>query len=444
MSRLALGSRRLVLCLAVCLAIVAGCGDGGGGDASPPAEAFSADVATDWYRLALDLVKGTSGFSPPVASRALGYTGVALYEAVRPGMPGFRSLSGQLAGLGSLPVVDPAQAYHWPAAANAACATILRHLFPTATDANKLAIDQLEGEWEAEALAAVGSDVATRSAAYGRSIADAVFSWSRTDGGHEGYLRNFPADYVPPVGPGLWVPTPPGFQRAMQPYWGENRPFVLAAGDACGAGPHPTYSEDPASPFFLEGMEVYETSTTLTEDQRAIALFWSDDPGLTSTPPGHSLSILTQILERDEHSLDEAAEGYARVGMAVADAFISCWNAKFHYNLLRPVTYIQAAIDSTWQPMVTTPPFPEYTSGHSVQSAAAAHVMTAMFGEVAFTDRTHEPRLPARSFSSFFDAADEAALSRLYGGIHYRSAIEFGFDQGICVGSAVNELRFRD
>jgi hypothetical protein len=140
--------------------------------------------------------------------------------------------------------------------------------------------------------------------------------------------------------------------------------------------------------------------------------------------------------------LDRAAEAYAKVGIAVADAFISCWRTKFRENLLRPVTYVRSVIDPDWTPLLITPPFPEYTSGHSVQSAAAAAVLTDLLGPVSFTDRTHESRgLPARSFASFNDAAREAAVSRMYGGIHFRAAIDRGLEQGVCVGGRACALR---
>ena len=183
----------------------------------------------------------------------------------------------------------------------------------------------------------------------------------------------------------------------------------------------------------------------LTDEQRAIALFWADDLGATATPPGHSISLTTQVLSQLAARLDIAAETYAKVGIAVADAFIRCWDTKYRYNLLRPVTYIQRLIDADWLPLLVTPPFPEYTSGHSAQSGAAAEVLTDLFGpDFAFVDHTHDSRgLPARAFRSFFQAADEAAISRLYGGIHFRPAIERGLDQGRCVGRAVNDPRFR-
>ncbi|MGH2673816.1 MAG: vanadium-dependent haloperoxidase [Actinomycetota bacterium] len=245
----------------------------------------------------------------------------------------------------------------------------------------------------------------------------AIFEWSTSDGGHEGYLRNFPPDYVPPEGPGLWVPTPPDFLPALQPFWGSNRTCVLASGAACPPGDHTPYSEDPSSAFFLEALEVFETVNHLTPEQDTIARFWSDDPGTTSTPPGHSVSMTTQVLREVGVGLDVAAEAYARVGLAVGDAFIACWNVKYRYNLLRPVTYIQRRIDPTWSSLLRTPPFPEYTSGHSIQSGAWAQVMTDLFGTMAFTDHTNDDRgFEPRSFSSFFEAAREAAISRLYGG----------------------------
>ncbi|MGH2660679.1 MAG: vanadium-dependent haloperoxidase [Actinomycetota bacterium] len=399
-------------------------------------------MATEWFDLALDLVRGTSGFSPPVASRAFGYAGVTLYEALVPGMPGYRSLARKLNDLGAAPgPSDPA--HHWPTVANAAIASILRSLFPTMTSENKGAVDALEESFAQGFRTTVPPGIYRRSVARGRSVAGHIFEWSKADGGHEGYLHNFPA-YTLPVGPGLWVPTPPGFLPALQPFWGSNRPFTLASGSQCDPGSPLPYSEEPSSAFYAETIECYEVVANLSPEQRAIALFWSDDPGLTVGPPGHSVSILTQVLRGGGFSLDVAAEAYARLGIAVADAFIACWNTKYRYNLLRPVTYIQRQIDPAWSPPLVTPPFPEYTSGHSVQSAASAQVLTDLFGDVAFTDHTHDDRgLAPRSFNSFFEAAEEAAVSRLYGGIHFRTAIALGLEQGRCIGHHVSNLEFR-
>jgi hypothetical protein len=407
-----------------------------------PASAYGAEVPAAWFELALNLVRTTPGFSPPVASRAFGYAGVAAYEAVAPGLPGRRSLAGRLNGLTRLP--GPAGvALHWPTTANAALAEILRRLFPTTSDFNVAAIDALERRFAWAARAMLPHGVCRASMARGVSVARHVFEWSKTDGGNEAFLRNFPP-YTPPRAPGLWEPTPPGYLAALQPYWGTNRPFVLSSRATCSAPPAPAYSDAPGSSFYAEARECYRAVTELSPEQEAIARFWSDDPGATPTPPGHWISILTQVVRALDLPLDRAAEAYALVGIAVADAFISCWSAKYRDNVLRPVTYIRRLIDPFWTPLLVTPPFPEYSSGHSVQSAAAAYVLSELFGPRAFTDRTHERRgLAPRSFGSFMEAAREAAISRLYGGIHFRAACERGFDQGICVGKLATSISGR-
>ncbi len=416
---------------------------------SKNASEYGAAVPTAWSNLQLELVQKTPGFSPPVAARAFGYTGVALYQSVLPGMPNYNSLEGQLNGLndGAVPDPEQGQEYHWPTVANAALAQITTQLFANATDEMKAKITALEAQYANPTE--VDAAVVTRSAAYGKAVADAVFEWSKTDGGHEGYSRNFPTSYTPPTGAGMWVPTPrkggAAPQSALQPFWGTNRPFVLTPGnpnDLSDPGAPPAYSTDPSSQMYLEAKEVYDVVQGLTDDQEAIAAFWSDDPGTTCTPPGHSMSILTQCLDLEDKTLDFAAVGYAQVGFAVSDAFLACWESKFRYNLLRPITYIINEIDPAFTAddlPLSTPPFPEYTSGHSVQSGAAAEVLTSLMGNnFAFTDHTHDARpLPSRQFASFYAAADEAAISRLYGGIHYRAAIERGVEQGKKVAQQV-------
>ena len=381
-----------------------------------------------------------------MASRAFGYAGVTLYEALVPGMPGYRSLAGQL---NELELLSPAPDgdFHWPLVANSALASISRRLFAHAGTSARTAIDALElniyNRYETVATSAVRK----RSVERGRMVAAAVFEWSKHDGGHEGYMFNFPSRYRPPVGEGLWRATPPKYQRAMQPAWGANRPFALPAGDACLPPPPPAFSTDPASPMYAEALEVYETVRDLTPEQRETALYWADDPTLTATPPGHSLAIATQLIREEDASLARAAEVYARMGIGLADAFIANWDAKYHYNRIRPITYIQEVIDPAWNATtiadpVYTPPFPEYPSGHSTESAAAAVILGSLFGaDREFTDRTQQ-RLgfAPRTYPSFWAAAEEAAVSRLYGGIHFRSGNEQGLAQGRCVGERVIRL----
>jgi PAP2 superfamily len=401
-----------------------------------PTAGFNSEVAVEWSHLLYDRIRAER-LPPMVAARVIAYTEVALYEAVVPGMPDHRSLGGQLNGLGTLPRVDPKWKYHWPTVANRAMAATLRGLLPAAAPETVAAIAALEARLQQTYRAAVPPPFLARSVLQGNRVAAAILQWASADG--FATLNN--CAYTPPAGPGLWVPTPPAFRPALQPCWGQLRTFALPTADTCAPPPPPAYSTDPASAFYVEAKEVQDTVNGLTPAQRETALFWSDDPGVTGTPAGHSLMIATEVAEQDSLSLDKAAEGLARVGIAVADAFIGCWKTKYIYNLLRPVTYIQETIgDPAWMPILVTPPFPEYTSGHSVQSGAAAEVLTDLFGPIPFTDYTHANRgFAPRAFPDFYAAAHEAAISRLYGGIHYRSAIERGVEQGTCIGRSVLE-----
>ena len=316
--------------------------------ATPAATDEDSYVATAWFDLILELIRQTPGFSPPVASRALGYAGVTLYEAVAPGVPGAQSLAGQLNDLPPLPAVQPDADYHWPSVANAALGGITRRLFANGGGAQRAAIDGLETNIRKRLAAQAPPAVIQQSIRQGRLVAAAIYAWSRTDGGHEGYYFTTAQDYIAPVGDGLWAATPPGYLNALQPYWGENRPFLLTSGAECSPPPPPAYSTDPDSAAYKEAQEVYDTVRNLTPEQREIALFWADDPNLTATPPGHSIAIATQVLRDENASLALAAETYARTGIAVADAFIGCWYIKYKYNRIRPIDYIRRAIDPNW------------------------------------------------------------------------------------------------
>jgi hypothetical protein len=418
-----------------------------------PASAYSANVAHEWMALALLLVQQTPGFSPPVASRALGYLGLTLYESVVPGMPDRISLAGQLNELDSLPLAQPDEPLHWPTVANASLATMTRMMFSNASAENKARIDLLERslplkyaqDFDATTTTA---EITNRSETFGKLMAMAVLTWARTDGGHEawGPLRRNQANYVPPSGDGQWTATPPAFAPPLLPRWGSVRPFVLKSASVCPAPVPPAYSEAPGSEFYKEAAEVHRVSTQITQEQRQFALYWADDPLKTPTPAGHWAFIANDLLKSRKANLASAAETFARLNMAMADAFIAAWHTKYTLNLLRPVSYIQLAIDSNWVPtLMHTPPFPDYPSGHSVQSSAAAAVLANSFGDnTSFVDNTHNDRgWGPRTFKSFKSAADEAALSRLYAGIHYRAAVVGGQTQGACVAQKVLALQFK-
>lgn len=359
-----------------------------------------------------------------------------------------KSLVGQLNALNELPQArGNERKYHWPTVANAALAQTIRTIFTSLKPQNLEAINALEAAFKAQFEAEGKKRDSDVSVDHRIRVADAVLAWAATDGVTT--LNDCGYDSAPV--PGAWEPTPPAFNpNPLQPCWGQIRPMVLDSGADCPPPGHPDFSTDSGSHFYAAGLEVYNVGSNLTDEQKTIALYWADAPVATGTPPGHWIALVGQIARNDGLSLAAAAEAYARVGIAVHDAFIQCWQAKYVYNLQRPVTYIQDNIDSGWRPFIGTPNFPAYTSGHSTQSGAAAEVLTDMFGVKSFadtirTDHSLGPPLGPRSFSSFDHAAYEAAVSRLYGGIHYSFDNDDGLLSGRCIGHTIaQKLSFKE
>jgi hypothetical protein len=408
-----------------------------------PAEFYDAAVPIAYYKKTLELTLKTAGFTPPVQSRAYAYMGIALYEAVRPGMRGYNSIADELNRDFDLPPVHDSK-YNWPLAANAALAEVMRGLWGGATNkaaTNIAEIDAMEAAFVTQ-YAYVPAVIRDRSISYGRAVGAAVFAGSQNDGGHQSYLTNFPP-YTPPVGPGLWVPLPG--QATLQPYWHVNvKPFVLPDATACAPDGPPAFSEAPGSDFHAEALEVYEAGNGLTPQQRATAVFWADGPG-TIWGTGHSMNIATQLLEQQSATLATAAHLYAQAGIAQADSILGCWYSKFTTNVIRPLTYIRNVIDADWtSSLFPTPPFPEYPSAHSVQSAALGRSLDDFYPGVAFSDHSHDALgFEPRSYSDHWEAFEETAISRLYGGIHFRSGIYEGIDQGTCIADRVRALEWK-
>ena len=413
-----------------------------GASPSPAAATYRADIALNWTTLQLRLVRTTPVVAALTFGRPFAYAGVAGYEAAVPGMDGYRSLAGQLNGLSGLPTADPTQTYNWALSANAALAAINRSLFANASPANLAAVDSLEAANLAAFQGSLGAEASRRSVDFGKQVAAAVFAWAKTDG------HDNSAPYTPPTGPGLWVPTPPQFGPAVFPNWGNSRSLVAGSGEGADPGPPLAYNTAPGSPFYNMAGEVLSIAQTRTPEQTAIALFWNDVPnGRSFTPPGHWVSILAQVLARDGATLDKALFAHAKLGICLSDALISSMKTKFVYNVLRPVTYIRATLGQpAWLPLIPTPAFPEYSANHATLSAAAAEALTEIYGSnYPFTDQSYVPfGVAVRSYTSFEQAAAEAGLSRLYGGIHYRASVEKGLIQGKKVAQNIDaKLRFK-
>lgn len=404
-------------------------------------------ILRDWYTLMNELVRHTATYSPPVASRSFAYLGITAFEAAVGGSDKLTSLVGQLHGLDQVPQREAGAGYDETVVISAAMSDAIVFYFGNTGPTGQRAINRAQSKWRALAVDGVPEGVVQRSEAFGKAMAAAIFAWSQNDGGATVLNMGFPYEYELPKGDDKWAPTSLVRQQQLPllPEWGHNRTFATPDGTACPLPGNPTYSTEPGSEFYKQAEEVYETVKDATPEQMAIARFWSDDPMLSMTPPGHWVSIALQVAEREDLPLDDNVDLLARMGIAMSDAFVGCWRQKYVYDLVRPITYIKKVIDPKWEPILNTPPFPEYPSGHSTVSGAMDAVLTAFFGDnYAFEDKTGSPdgRNP-RHYASFHEAALEAGISRLYGGIHFRSAIEDGLAQGHCIAAYTIALKTR-
>jgi hypothetical protein len=419
----------------------------------PPADW---ELAVAWAEMATYLTQSTPSNSPTYASRAFGYIGLTMYETVVQGYSNHQSVASQLNGLGRLAVPEPGKTYNWQLALNAGQAAILRSMYQQTSAANKRKIDSLEAAVEKRWKSYSNKEEEIqRSIEYGRSIAARITEWSKTDGGHRAYLKNFDKTMQIRQFPGSW--KPPLYAQSfshypLHPHWGKNRCFLVA--DSLMDPPLPLrYDTTPGSPYYEQFRQVYEKNRQLTIAEKEAAIWWGDDPDISFTPPGHSYTLGTIVIKQKQPDLITCAETYARIGMAVADAFRNCWKWKFQFYTERANTFIPEHIDPAWESFWPDPPFPAFPSGHAMQAAAAATVLAGLYGEnIRITDSSHvgKPDDPirlvgfkARSFTSFWAVAEETAQSRFYGGIHIPMDNEKGLEKGKEIGMNINRLQWK-
>jgi hypothetical protein len=418
------------------------------------------DIARDWMDLQLEVERFTPGYRPPTAARSLAYTALAAYEAVAPATDNFRSIQTEF-GVLEIPSIDSELRYNWEIVLNTCYSECLGYFYPTAPTAQQSSMLQMERAWRIQLEEEEDDlEVIERSINRGRAIAEIIYNWSTTDEtGHESYLKNTDPNYSPPQGPGLWQPTYPDYAAALFPNFGDVRTFA-AGKDVKVKDPLP-YSEDPGSQLYAQALEtmnwVNEIKAGDKYEDKWIAEFWSDDcPILTFTPAGRWIAITSQVMERNGIDLAKALYSYAKVGIALSDAGVRSWDEKYRINYLRPIDYIHEVMGETdWNTIMCpdgsgqyfTPNFPTYPSGHATFSAAAAEVLSDIYGNhFPFTDRCHEGRSEflgtPRSYQSFLEMAEENAISRVPLGVHFRMDSESGTDLGRKVGREVNKLKW--
>ena len=383
-------------------------------------------------------------FTPPVASRIYAYTHLAAYETMAHGDSSYSSLNGQLKGFAEAPAPEAGKPVDFPYAALMAFMEVGKTLTFSKDQTDKI-VDSLKMLARDHGMPEA---MQQNSEAYGVAVAKAVLAWSKKDS----YAQTrSAAKYTVPNDEGKWVPTPPGYFQAVEPSWKTIRTIALDSCNQFAPPPPCAFKKDSTCEFYKMAKQVQDTVINLTEEQKAIASFW-DCNGFklnvvghtmyatkAMTPGGHWMGITGIICQNKQANFNKTVYSYATVAFAVMDAFIACWDAKYTFNLVRPETVINKYIDPNWKPFLQTPPFPEYTSGHSIISTAAATVLEHIYGQqTPFRDSTERPwGFADRNFDSPRQAADEAGISRFYGGIHYRPSIFVARDQGMNVGNYV-------
>lgn len=397
---------------------------------------YSSEVALKWldlqYKISLEPQSLKPGLAV-MATRFYAYCGVALYESVVPGMPAYQSLSGQLNGMPVMPFTEVGTAYHWPTCVNAALAYMTQKMLPLISAANIFSIDSLENALNVQFQSETDVSTFQRSFDFGKSVAEMIFNWSGTDGVMT-IVNTYPP-FVPPVGPGLWVPTPPNFQpMSLMGYFGGTRTMIPGILDETLLPPPMEYSTNPNSNFYISMNELYSASQSLTAEQRAQALYWRGTMGGANS--AHWYAILKKVLiEQGEAAmLDKAALAYCKMGIAGFDAGISKNKSLYLYNQLRPITYIRNTLGySTWNSLFPTNISPGYPELHAAEHSVYATAMSSLFGNnyQFSTTGTQNQNLPGYNFNSFNDAMIHATQSRFYAGVGTQEAV----DAGIWIGN---------
>lgn len=386
-----------------------------------------------------------NNFSPVVASRNYAYANIAAYECVAAGDSTYRSLHGQIRHLPQMPQPPAGVVIDFKLAALLSFVKVGNAVtFPEG-----VLMDLYENLKNSADSAGMPKDVLDQTIAFSDTIVGTIMAWSKKDQ----YAQTRSAEKFTVLNEdGRWVPTPPMYGQALEPHWCDIRPLVLDTCTQFMPPPPPKFDvTNKNSPYYKELMEVKQMGDSLTDDQRHMADFFDDNPFKMNvqghvmfatkkfSPPGHWMNIVGIAAQKAGADFNTTVAAYTQTAIALFDGFISCWKAKFTSNTVRPETVINKLIDPEWRPYIQTPPFPSYISGHSVISAASAEVMTHYFGEpFPYTDTSLvEFGIRERSFQSFRQAAQEASLSRLYGGIHYRSDLEEGAKVGEQLGKLV-------
>ncbi len=394
----------------------------------------------------LNTVVMGNNFTPIVASRNYLYANVAAYEVIAAGYPAkYQSLAGQLHGLATVEKPKAGREINFEFAALLSfCKLGEAVTFPEGSMSEY--VDSLKKLAQDNGMP---SAMFTNSVEYADSVSASILRWSKKDN----YAQTRSAErYTVTDEEGRWVPTPPAYTSAMEPHWNKIRTLVMdSSSQFTVPAPIKFNIKDTSSAYYKQVMISKNAIENLTPEQKHIANFWDDNPFKLNvsghlmygtkkfSPPGHWMSIIGIASKTANADFGTTVYAYAKTSIALFDAFIECWDAKYKYNTARPETVINKYIDPNWQPFLQTPPFPEYTCGHSTCSSSAAEALTSVYGDnFKYRDTSElEFGIESRSFASFRAAAEENNWARFYGGIHFHNSCIVSTDAGKRIGSYV-------
>lgn len=415
---------------------------------SKPTAEFSASLPQNWMQEAYNTVK-REGWLALDASRAYAYTAIAMHESMVHGIPNGRSLEGQLKGLTNLPKPSADKQYDWGLVlCHVAPKVLVGTLSSSMTQESRNKIAALE-DYQEQVLVrenSVSAEVQTNSFEFGEQLANAILDWSKGDNRYG--LEVIPYTEPSRTGKEQYWSGDYGYNvvnKPMMPFWWTQRTFVINSHTLCEPEAPYAYSEDPNSAYFKDVKEVYDAS--LDPAKVAIGNYWANNPGVSGSPAGSWLAISSQLVNQLNLDITNTLRMYTLLTISTRDGFIASWYLKYKYYLQRPVTYVREVIGKeipsakTWTSPVPTPPYPDYTSGTSVNGGSSSTMLTRLFGDnVKFSDAQHADKgFGVRQFNSFREAGIEAFHSRIFGGVHMRRACAKGFEQGSCVANNVYE-----
>ncbi len=410
------------------------------------ANSESGKVATEWMKLSVELTSETPGYTAPIATRAFAYLGLAIYETVVLGIEGQPSLQGKIHGLPaqSLPVIYEGGQVYWSVAVSECMNSLFKKFYRNTPPAGLKKIQDLYIAQKAYLPDNADQSIISKSAQFGQMMADAIYKYAVSDGQEDAFLNNYPANYSAPKGQGLWSPTSGQINRPLLPYWGNVRSFLSIAESIEPANP-PTYSTESNSVFYAYALDVRNRVRNLDDATVNMVKYWNDDQERSLSLSGHMVSILIELLNKEQKDLEFTAEAIGKLTIGLHDATVASWRVKYKYNMLRPETYIKENIDKNFISLISSQSTPEYSASQSAVAMTGSEILSEIFGyNYAFTDRTHEFRKDIdgtpRAYKSFRHMADEINMSNLYGGIHYRFSLEAGQKQGTQIAKNINRL----